>query len=456
MDILFVVKSSLAALGRLLSEGRRSDQRGRLVKASSTTLTIKAAAAALSFAVGLVLARSLGAGGYGAYSFAMSWVVLLRVPALFGLDKLLVRNVAAYCARGQWGLLRGLLRWADSVALASSIILGFLVITVMSMVTEGAPGEMVSALHLSLLLIPLTVLVTVRGAVLRGFNRVVLGQLPEELVKPCAFLVLVSIGSVVAAEEITVTVTLWFQIVANGAALLVAASFLRREIPAGVTEATRMFDLRSWLRAGGPLMLVGALQVASVQVPVILLGALADAEAVGLYAVAQRGAALINFILVAVSVPLAPMLASLHATGEVVKLQRVITASTRVAVLAALPFAIFLLLYGRWFLALFGPDFAGGAAMALTVLSVAELANVTMGSAGLVLMMIGHERDAAVGYAYGVGLNSVLGILLIPQAGVDGAAVAYAISLVVCKLSMVLRARQRLGLNATAFGSWAG
>ncbi|MBA3495075.1 MAG: hypothetical protein H0T87_13450, partial [Gammaproteobacteria bacterium] len=44
----------------------------------------------------------------------------------------------------------------------------------------------------------------------------------------------------------------------------------------------------------------------------------------------------------------------------------------------------------------------------------------------------------------------------IPQAGVHGAAVAYAISLVVCKLSMVLRARQRLGLNTTAFGRWAG
>ena len=456
MDFLFIVKNRVATLGRLLAEGRRSDKRARLVKESSATLAIKAAAAALSFAVGLVVARSLGAGGYGAYSFAMSWVVLLRVPALFGLDKLLVRNVAAYCAREQWGLLRGLLRWADSIALASSIILGFLVITVTSMVTEGASGEMVSALRLSLLLIPLTVLVSVRGAVLRGFHRVVLGQLPEELVKPCAFLVLVSIGSLVAADKLTVAITIWFQIVANGAALLVAASFLRPEIPPGVAESTMMFEVRSWLSAGGPLMLVGALQVASVQVPVILLGALADAEAVGLYAVAQRGAALINSILVAVSVPLAPMLASLHATGEGAKLQRVITVSTRVVLLAALPFALFLLLYGRWFLALFGPEFAGGAAMALTVLSVAELASVTMGSAALVLMMTGHERDAAVGYVYSVGLTSMLGTLLIPQAGVHGAAVAYAISLVVCKLSMVLRARQRLGLNTTAFGRWAG
>ena len=171
-----------------------------------------------------------------------------------------------------------------------------------------------------------------------------------------------------------------------------------------------------------------------------------------------RGAEAINapgWSRVAVSVPLAPVLASLHATGEVANLQRVITASTRVVLLAALPFALFLLLYGRWFLALFGPEFAGGAAMALTVLSVAELASVTMGSAGLVLMMTGHERDAAVGYVYSVGLNSVLGILLIPKAGVDGAAVAYAISLLACKLSMVLRARQRLGLNATAFGRWA-
>lgn len=456
LDLLFVLKNSLATLGRLVAERPRSDQRGRLVKASSATLAIKAAAAALSFAVGLVLARSLGAGGYGAYSFAMSWVALLRVPALFGLDKLLVRDVAAYCGRGRWGLLRGLLRWADSVALASSFILGVLVFMVTSMVTEGASSEMVSALRLSLFLIPLTVLVSVRGAVLRGFHRVVLGQLPEELVKPCAFLVLVSIGSLVAADKLSVTVALWFQIVANGAAFLVAASFLRRELPSGVTEATRMFEVRSWLSAGGPLMLVGALQVTSVQVPVILLGALADAEAVGLYAVAQRGAALINFILVAVSVPLAPVLASLYASGQVTKLQRVITASTRVVLLAALPFALFLLLYGRWFLALFGPEFAGGATMALTVLSVAELASVTMGSAGLVLMMTGYERDAAVSYAYSVGLNSLLGILLIPQAGVDGAAVAYAISLLVCKLSLVLRARQRLGLNSTAFGRWAG
>ena len=77
----------------------------RLTKNTLGTLGTSVAAAGLAFITSMLLARVLGATGFGRYAYAVAVVEMLTIAAALGLGRLLVRNVAAYETRSAWGWL---------------------------------------------------------------------------------------------------------------------------------------------------------------------------------------------------------------------------------------------------------------------------------------------------------------------------------------------------------------
>jgi len=148
----------------------------------------------------------------------------------------------------------------------------------------------------------------------------------------------------------------------------------------------------------------------------------------GIFDVAWKGSTIIGIILMAVNMPLAPAVASLYSRGERERLQQLVTKSARIALLGALPIAIALVIFGRWFLMVFGGEFLEGS-NALIILSVGQLVNAGAGSVALLLNMTGHEQDTARGIGFAVLVNCVLSVVLIPLWGINGAAMSYAFSL---------------------------
>src|SRR3970040_1639846 len=104
----------------VLGRRERTTVRGRLIRGSTGTLALNALSYLLIFGTSVVLARLLGAGGYGAYAYSVSWAMLLTVPAGLGLSRVTLRSVASYEAAQQWTLIRGHIIWSDAVTLAAS------------------------------------------------------------------------------------------------------------------------------------------------------------------------------------------------------------------------------------------------------------------------------------------------------------------------------------------------
>jgi O-antigen/teichoic acid export membrane protein len=113
-----------------------------------------------------------------------------------------------------------------------------------------------------------------------------------------------------------------------------------------------------------------------------------------------------------------------------------------------------LIIGSQWFLLLFGRDFTGGQTP-LTILCIGQLVNAAMGSVGYLLIMTGHGRDAAVGIAAGAGVNLLLSALLIPHWGVNGAAAASAIGLIVWNVVLAVFVWKRIGILTTALGRFS-
>lgn len=448
--------TGVEAAGHHSGEEERPERslRTELLRSGVGTFALQAGAAALSVGGAVVMARILGVEQYGAYAFAMAVTSLVVIPTTLGLPGLAVREVSGLAVRERWGVLRGLLAWtARTVLVVSAVVAAGGALLVAGF--DLAPDEAHVPLVLAMAVVPLVAVVQVGAAVLRGLGPVVLGHLHETVLRPGVALVVLVAAYAVVGDTVDATWAVGAQIVAAAAAVVLVVGLTVRHVPRAVWGAVEERQPRAWLRAAVPMMFIGAAQVVNVNTDVVMVGAFEGAEAAGLYRVASRGAHAVVFVLVAANTVLQPVVASMYARGEVDRLQAVLTRSVRLVALVALSVTVALIAAGGPLLrGVFGSEF-GVAATALAILAVGQLVNALLGSAGTVLMMTGHERDAAVAVGVGAVVNVALNAVLVPLFGIEGAASATAVSVVIWNVILTRRSVRIVGLDPSVFGVFA-
>lgn len=434
----------------MIERTSRDGARGLLVRGTLGTGLLRLLSAGLGFLASILLARRLGVGEYGQYAFALSCVSVLGVLGAAGLDRLLIRLAAAFRTQGVWNSLAGLLRWAGGAGLAVSLTLAALAAGI-GAAFAARHAVLPSAFPAAWLLAPLLVLMRLPQAALRGLNQVVRSQIPETLVQPVILIVGIVATGWFGNGRLTASEALGVYAIATLAGIVTAFGLLWRVLPSEIKKAAPTYQPRLWIAGALPLLLVSGLDIVNTQMNILMLGSLAGARAVSLYAAAERGAGLVAFPLTAANASLAPLFAGLYAAGERERLQRLVTKSARAILLCSTLLALALAVGGTWFLRFFGPGFLP-ARHALLILSAGQWINAAMGTVASLLLMTGHAREAARGLAVTVAVNFLLNLALIPRWGVEGAAFAAAGSLALWNVLLAGFVRRRLGIDPTAFG----
>jgi O-antigen/teichoic acid export membrane protein len=434
-----------------LGEEESAAVRHRLMHGAAGFVALRLAFSALSFVVTLLLARLLGAEGFGAYSWAFAWVVLLGVPAILGTDQLLVREIAACQTRGEWGRVRGILRRSQSAVLLASCGIALIAASAAWLLRLHLPARVLPTCMLALPLLPLIALTRVRQAAMQGMHRVALGTLPEQLIQPGCFLAFLLAAAFWRAHGLTPPVAMTLNAGASLIAFCVGAWLMRRAMPPLLRESEPVYDNTAWKRSALRLLFVAGANILFAQADTLILGAMRGNIAVGTYTVAHKGADLIMFPLMALNAAFASTTASLYATGDLARLQRLVTRLSRWTLLCAAPIGLFMILFGDRYLALYGPQFPA-ARLALAILSFGQIVNVGMGCVGLLLIMAGHENEAAKAVGIAAFVNIALTAALSPRWGSEGAAVAYAIGMILWNVLMVASLSRKVGIHSTAMG----
>jgi O-antigen/teichoic acid export membrane protein len=419
----------------------------RILVSASGTLLLQGFALLVGFATSVLLARLLGGSDYGIYVYALAWGSLLALPAILGLDRFLVRGIAVYEVEQKWRLMKGLLRRTNQLVLLSS------------MVTAGV-GCLVAILLLSeslrwpfciaMLFVPITTLTLVRQGAMQAIGRVVTGQLPEYLIRPVVTLVGIGVIELVGRDSLTATTALGANVGGVAVAFVVGAVLLRRALPGVLRSVRPEYATREWMRAALPMMLIAGVWLMNNYVATLVVGTLDGPRAAGVYSVVEKGGELIVLVLVAANMPLAPVIARMHARKDRDGLQHATERVAQAALVVSLPVAAAFAIFPGVYLDMFGSSFHTGVT-ALRILALAQLVNAAAGPAGNVLIMTGHEHAAVRGIGAGLITNLVLGVVLVPRLGVTGAAIASASSLVVWNTVLLVLARRRVGVNVTAF-----
>jgi len=430
--------------------GARDTLRRRLVSGALGSYWLRIVNTGLALGYSIVLGRLLGAAAYGVYSYAIAWMQLLVVVASLGFGTLLVRDVARFTAQGDWCATRGLVRWTTAVGLVNSLIV-MLLCAAVALAAGAAADPVTRALIVALALVPMLVLARLRQSALQGLHRVVAGQVPEMLARPLVFIGLIAVAYAFMPETLTPVGVIGLNGVSTAVALVLGMVLLRRSLPGAFWQARPRYEGRVWLLAGVSLFLVTGIRMMNAKVDTLMLGMLQGAEWVGIYTAANRAPELITFCLLAASASLSPAVASLYAKRDMARLQRVVTRGARIVLVGSLVVGGAFVVFGRWFLLLFGPDFVSGHTT-LVILSISRILSASLGAVGMLLVMTGHERDVARAVAVGFVLNVALDWLLIPVLGMNGAAIGSASSMMVWNGILVAQVWRRLRINPTAFG----
>lgn len=161
----------------------------------------------------------------------------------------------------------------------------------------------------------------------------------------------------------------------------------------------------------------------------VLLGVFTTERDVGIYNVALKIAAALSIGLMAINSIAAPRFAECYGRRDWKELNGIVHQSSWVILVTTVPIAVVILLFSEQALGWFGTDFPQGR-LALTFLAIGHLANALAGSVGYLMNMIGEHVAFQRFVLIGAGVNVVLNLALIPFFGMEGAAVATMIGMV--------------------------
>lgn len=422
-----------------------------LLRGVAGSLGLNIASVALTFLATLVLANLMAVGEYGTYALVVALVNILIVPATLGLDRFVVRQIPAYEVTGEHGSIPVLISYATRRVLAAGVAIGAATFGGALLLNGLRLSIETLAVGIGMVALPLAALGRLRQATLIGLRSVVLGQVPETLVRPALLAILPLIAVLALGAGFGALHALGLYLAGVAIAFLLGTLLLIRRSPRVAPSTAPAPGQDRWLGTALAMGLVTGLAAFQGQADLIVLGALASPAETGLYAVAARGATLIGLGLLVVNLPLGPEASRLWTSRQMALLQSTVTRAARLAVLPALAVTLAFAVAGERFLVLFGPEF-GAAYPALLILSLGQLANAATGSVGLLLVMTGHQTDAVKGLAMGAAANVILSVALVPYFGGLGAAVGSAASTLLWNAVLSVYVLKRLGIHGTAIG----
>jgi O-antigen/teichoic acid export membrane protein len=403
----------------------------------------------LGFVATVILARHLGANGFGIYAWALAWMTVLQLVTTLGFDTLSVREVAAQKALAAWPAMRGLLRSAPLIVFCASSIVALGVIAAgFALISTTQRATFLIAIAV----VPVLALTNVREGVMQGLGQVVPSRFPEDIFRPLLFIVFLLISWNLFGVPVTAPTAMVLQGVAILFAFLAGLILVRKALPAkllsGVNAAP--MQLVSWIKQGLSFMLLRAITTLLSQIDVIIVGILRGPTQVALYATAARMAAIVGIAEFAVNAAFLPVASRIFTEDGVERLRLTAPLVALGGVTMSAILAVPLIVFAPFALHFFGNSFAGGV-FALRVLSASFVLSAVCGLNIALLSMTRHTNSIMIGTGAGLLANVALNVALVPSGGADGAAIAWLLTVLIWNVILQIQVRRILGITSSPF-----
>ncbi len=409
---------------------------GGLGGRGAASLVSAALSGVLTLAFVLVATRVLGAADAGALFVAIAVFTIAGGLAGLGVETGVLYIVPGRLAQGRGGEIRRVLLVATLPAIAAGVLLGVVTFAgarpLIDLMGEEAGGDVLPMVRVMAAFVPVAVAYEVLLAATRALDDLASTLVIDRIVRPVVQLV--AILPVLAGASLPVVAAAWCAPFAVG--VLVAASRLRRLLPAAAPAAELPSDRAlagEFWRYAWPRGIARFFQTIIQRFNVILLAAAAGATAAGIFGASTRLQVAGTFATLAVQQSAQNRLSAMLAERDHAGALSVYRLTTLWLVLVNWPLFLVGLVLGGGVLAIFGPEFRSGAT-ALAILSAAMLVANAVGFVDTVLLMAGESARSLLCLTLALVANVGLSLWLVPDHGIEGAAIASAAAVLCANL----------------------
>jgi O-antigen/teichoic acid export membrane protein len=239
----------------------------------------------------------------------------------------------------------------------------------------------------------------------------------------------------------------YFIILSYLISIAITALILIPYFPLKSLKSSINFKYNSLFLLSFPMMFSSAFIFMSEWTDVLMLGAMESKSQVGIYNVAYKLATVALIIINVINTVLAPKIAELHGQKDVKQIEFFALKATKLITILTLPLVIFLILFNKQILGLFGDEFLEGSSVVI-VISIGLFFNAMSGSVGQILNMTKHQKELRNFTIITVIINIVLNYILINELGILGAAIASLSANIILNLLCIIYIKKKLGFYA--------
>jgi O-antigen/teichoic acid export membrane protein len=429
---------------------QRADNLAVGAKGGAIAFALKISNTILGFLNQVILARILGAGGIGEVILAITVVRISAQIAKFGMEETMMKFIPLYVNQKDDSRLKGTIAFTIKFCLLFSVSFALLVLMCSKFISINIfhSEGLLKLMPIVVVAIPAWVIRDVIGGILRGYKDALRALIPEALISPffriVIFLILILNG-----------VSSLFAIIAFIAgeilAVITSIIFLQNKIK-GLRPVKKQCNNKEILDVAYTIIFTSMSVLLYTQADIWILGMLSSTETVGIYGIAAKLALLVYFPMMAFAAIIPPLISSIHASGNLDELRKMVSESTRWILSMSIPIILVLSLEGKYILKyVYGPEFVAGY-VPLLILVLGQLIKAGAGLIGVILQMTGeHKIYMKVTIISGI-LNIILNIVLIPRFGMIGAAIATAFCLSMIDIISIFIIHKRLSVLTLARG----
>lgn len=409
--------------------------RRNLARSSVLTFAGSATSALMGLVLIVVLGRTLGEVGAGVVLQAVAAFTIALGAARLGMDSTALW-ILPRLLDSQEGLVRPTAWLLIGTASLGGCLGGIgLVITAQVLETTASGTETAAALRSIAPFLPFAAAMLTALAASRAMGKVttfvLIGSIALPTLRPAAIVISVALGGSAIAAGIAWAIPL---LPAAAAAVVILAVQMRQLRPSDRVSLRQSTVPARTARYAVPRVLSSLLEQLLVWLAVLVVGVLAGPGPAGIYGAAARFVAAGMVIDTAIRVVVSPMFSRLLHRDETVELEDLYRTAATWLVLFSAPIYLLLAIFSPLALSLLGDGFMQGAAV-MSFMCLGALVIFLAGNIHSVLLMSGRSGLAALNKATAVATNIALLVLLVPELGLVGAAVAWAVA---CTLDALL------------------
>ena len=384
----------------------------------------------IQFLGSVFIARILGASQYGAFTYASTWAVFVGTFLPLGMGDLSIRELAEL-----------MLEIAREFATMTLFILEKTGVMVLE------PGWFMVAFYA---VIHAMVLSVSNG--LNGFQRILTSQFLETILRQTIYLGLIGLAVLVGFSLNAVHV-FELSLISAIPILIVMVVVLMRMLKTERAPRTKPeFYIKMWLAGALPLLMTAVANRLQLDLDVLMVGGILGHFDVGIYRAAARGAILVTIANTIALQLVGPMLSRALANEDHGEAQRLLSQAALVSLIAGVPIVLVFGLGANLYLGLFGPEFVQ-ANTSLRLLLIGQSSIILAGADAILLIMLRRERLVLIVTTLGVALNFALNLALIGPFGIEGAAMASLVSMVIVRATLVRFILKTTGYDTTIFSA---